>query len=433
MRRITILVALVALAAPGSALAHATLRKATPNYGQRLGASPTRIVLTFDQSVTLIPNALRVLDERGRAYAGRIRLGPEGRSIYASLRRLGRGGYTVRWQVFSRDGHIISGVYTFGVRAPAPQATEAYGASGPTATEDVVRWLAFVGLALVLGGIGFRLFVLPGAVPPRLERRFFVVSLGGAVGVIEVGVVAFLLRADGALQVPFAKFLYSDLSPLVRTRFGTAFVAMTLGFVVVTALLFLAWLTGRAVLLWPAFAVALGFASGFSLSGHSSAEPNSSSWSALADWVHLGAASLWAGGLVMLLVTVVSAPELWRTAFARFARLAPVLMALLVAAGVYLSLLRLPALGDLWTTGYGQVLIVKLSLVALALAWGGFHHFVVEPRLHRPGIASRLPRSLAGEAAVGMAVLLVAAILVNSAPPPVSGANEATPPVVSAP
>jgi putative copper export protein len=99
-----------------------------------------------------------------------------------------------------------------------------------------------------------------------------------------------------------------------------------------------------------------------------------------------------------------------------------VLIAVLVAAGTYLSFLRLDQPSDLWTTGYGRVLAVKLSLVALALAWGGFHHFVVEPRLERPGVLARLPRTLAGEAAVGMAVLLLAAILVNSKPPsPASG------------
>ena len=93
------------------------------------------------------------------------------------------------------------------------------------------------------------------------------------------------------------------------------------------------------------------------------------------------------------------------------------LIALLLAAGIYLSVLRLPELDDLWTTGYGHVLIVKLSLVAVALGWGGFHHFVVEPRLGRPHVAGRVRGSLAGETAVGLAVLLVAAFLVNSKPP----------------
>jgi putative copper export protein len=291
-----------------------------------------------------------------------------------------------------------------------------------------VRWLAFVGLALVLGGLGFRLCVLPQEpLPERLLRRFYALAIAGAVIVLEAGLLAFLLRADGALKVPFERFLYSDLSPLASTRFGTAFVAMTLGFVLVGAFVFLAWLTDRDVLLWPAFALAIVFASGFSLSGHSAGEPNSSGWSALADWTHLVAASFWAGGLAMLLLTVVSAPDLRRPAFTRFARLAPVLIALLVAAGTYLAVLRLPQPSDLWTTSYGHVLLVKLGLVALALLWGAFHHFVVEPRLDSPRVVARLPKSLAGEAAVGMAVLLLAAVLVNSAPPVPKGSAEAVP------
>jgi copper transport protein len=113
-----------------------------------------------------------------------------------------------------------------------------------------------------------------------------------------------------------------------------------------------------------------------------------------------------------------AAPELRAPAFLRFARLAPVLIALLVAAGVYLSVLRLPQVSDLWTTGYGQVLLVKLSLVALALAWGAAHHFLVAPRLECGETAGLVGRSLLGESAVAMSILLAAAVLVDSKPPP---------------
>ena len=103
----------------------------------------------------------------------------------------------------------------------------------------------------------------------------------------------------------------------------------------------------------------------------------------------------------------------------RFSRLATVLIALVLGAGTYLSIVRLPHVHDLWTEGYGRVLLVKLALVALALAWGGLHHFVIRPALERAdgGFLSRIGRSLIGESLVGVAVLLVAAVLVDSRPP----------------
>ena len=79
---------------------------------------------------------------------------------------------------------------------------------------------------------------------------------------------------------------------------------MTLGFALVTGFLFLAWLTDREVLLWPAFLLGLAFASGLSLSGHSAADAGASWKSELADWAHLSAACLWIGGLVQLVVVV---------------------------------------------------------------------------------------------------------------------------------
>jgi putative copper export protein len=106
--------------------------------------------------------------------------------------------------------------------------------------------------------------------------------------------------------------------------------------------------------------------------------------------------------------------------FLRFSRLATVLVALALAAGTYLAIVRLPAFHDLWRAGYGRVLLVKLALVSLALAWGAVHHFLVRPALERAGdgFLVRVGRSVAGEAAVGIAVLLVAAILTDSKPPP---------------
>jgi copper transport protein len=338
------------------------------------------------------------------------------------VRKLPAGAYTVRWRAISADSHVVSGVWTFGVRVPAPSVQDAYGAGGPTVAEHLVRWVWFLALALAIGALGFRLICLRGVqVPLALERRLAVTAGLGVTVALQAGIAAFSLRSEDALQLPFSRFLYGDLSPMAVTRFGRAFIVMSLGFALVLALIYLAWLLDRTVFLVPAFVLSLLFVSGLSLSGHDAVDPGSSWKSELADWVHLSAASLWIGGLATLVALVwYGAPDLRRVAFRRFSELATVSIALVLAAGVYLSVVRLPHLHDLWTVGYGQVLLVKIGLVACVLAWGGFHKFVVGPALERSegaGFLSRIGRSLAGESLLGAAVLLVAAVLVDSRPP----------------
>jgi copper transport protein len=412
MRRALVIAAVGVLALPANAFAHATLVRTSPGFAQRLQASPHTVTLSFDQYVEHVPYAIRLYSAHGEIPVPKIR--NEGRRLVASVPKLRAGGYTVRWHALSGDGHVVSGVFTFGVRARAPAVTQAFGASGPTRTEDIVRWLYFLSLALVVGGLGFRLLVARR----RLPDRFFALTGIGVFATLNVGIAAFLLRAEDALQLPFARLLYGDLSPIARTRFGAAFTAMTLGFALVAALLFLAWLTERDVFLWPAFLIGLAFVSGLSLSGHSAADAGSSWKSELADWAHLSAACLWIGGLIQLVAVVWPLmPELRRAALLAFSRLATICVGVLLLAGVYLAILRLPQLNDLWTTGYGQILLLKIGLVALAFAWGGLHKLRAVPIVARDGAVPRLRASLAGESMIGMIVLLVAAFLVNAKPP----------------
>ncbi|HEY8776801.1 MAG TPA: CopD family protein [Gaiellaceae bacterium] len=419
MKRLVLAAATMALVFPAHALAHATLLQASPGFRQRLATSPRLITLNFDQYVKALPGSVQLFSAKRAVPVGRI--WTDRFVLKASVPRLPKGPYTVRWHALSSDGHVVSGVFTFGVRANAPPLMEAFGSSGPTTTEHVVRWLYFLALALVVGGLGFRLIVLRrGPLTPPAEKRFYVIVGIGVLAAIDIGIAAFLLRAEDALQLPFGRLLYGDLAPLARSRFGDAFIAMTLGFALVAALVFLAWLTDRTVLLWPAFVVALAFTSGLSLSGHSAADAGSSWKSELADWAHLSAACLWIGGLIQLVVVVWPLmPALRRDAFLAFSRLATVCVGVLLLAGIYLAILRLPRLADLWTTGYGKILLVKIGLVALALAWGGVHKLVAVPALARDGEGAlpRLRGSLLGESMVGMAVLLAAAVLVDAKPP----------------
>ncbi len=422
--------AAVALALPAAASAHATLSSSSPEAQSSLDASPREIVLRFDQSVTAVADAIVVLARDGAVVSGPAATADGGRELRAPVNGgLPRGAYTVRWRALSADGHIISGVYTLGVGVPAPPPTEAVGAGGLTARDDVARWGSFAALAILVGPLVVLLVVLRGLDPgPRALRAFYLCAAVGAFAVIDVGIIGFVIRADNALQSSFADLLYADLTPFSeKTRFGIAFLVSLVGFGVVAALALLAWTFDIRRLLWPVLLLSLVLASGFSLSGHQATEPNSSWATQLADWLHLVAAAVWAGGVLALaLIVWPLAPALRRAAFLGFSRIAVVLVAVLVLAGTYLSIVRLPEASDLWTTSYGRLLLLKIAVVSLALAWGGVHHVFVRPRLEEGRVPSAVGRSLVGESAVAMAVLLVAAVLVNGSPPPVDADETAS-------
>jgi copper transport protein len=426
MRRLALVgaVAGAALVAPTVALAHVTLESSEPETQSRLDTGPREIRLRFNQPVTITSNAIQVLAPDGTVLSGPARTEDGGYVVVAPVSRfVDRQGYTVRWRVIGDDGHSPAGVFTFGVGVAAPPPTEAVGASGTTWRDDLARWGLFGALALLIGPLVLRLVVLRGPVPELLERRLHLVGVAAAFLVIDVGIAAFVLRASNALQLPIADLPYGDLQPFAeKTRFGVAFLAMTVGFGVVAALLLVGWVFDRLELRWPALVLSLALVSGLSLSGHQATEPNSSWLSELADWLHLVAASIWVGGVAALAFLVWPlAPALRQRAFLGFARLAVALVAAMVLAGAYLALVRLPDLNDLWETQYGRFLLLKLGIVGLALSWGAVHHFFVAPRLEA-GDDPDLRPSLVGEAAVAFAVLLAAAILTNVSPPPVEDA-----------
>ena len=107
MKRALALAVLLALAAPGAASAHATLRQTVPTFQQRLARAPAQALLRFDQRVTALPGSIRVYSAAGKLVSGPAHTAADTRRVVAPLPRLPRGAYTIRWNAISSDGHVI--------------------------------------------------------------------------------------------------------------------------------------------------------------------------------------------------------------------------------------------------------------------------------------------------------------------------------------
>ena len=116
-----------AVAAP-SALAHSALKDTSPRSGERVTTPVTVIRMTFNETISAPRIVTR--DSRQRRVAGS--LSSTGSIIeFRPTTPITGGNVTVTWQVRSRDGHAITGKWSFTVSA-ATQSSPAR--SGTTST-----------------------------------------------------------------------------------------------------------------------------------------------------------------------------------------------------------------------------------------------------------------------------------------------------------
>lgn len=107
---------LVALALTGAtpAAAHSLLLGATPAPDAVLTASPPAVVLRFNNRIEKRLSRVRLVDERGTVAAAPTRAdGETAESLEAAVPPLAPGTWRVEWQVFSIDGHVVTGSYRF--------------------------------------------------------------------------------------------------------------------------------------------------------------------------------------------------------------------------------------------------------------------------------------------------------------------------------
>jgi copper transport protein len=389
MRRLLGLILAAALIAPSSAAAHTALTGSDPAAGARLGATPTVVRLSFTERPDASLSKIDVVDGAGRPRQ-RGRLVPaagDPRTLVVPVGRLARDSYTVRYRVASKDGHVTAGSLTFGVGVAAGRAVAA--SARPVAPLEATARIAFIaGLVLVLGAVAAALGGFGGSRDLRL-----------AAGGWALAAVALVLLAEAqrrAAHVGFGTLLDSSAGEGLLRR-GAALVGAG------TALEFSRGPARRKVGLALAGAFALAAIEAHAAAGHAGA----SAGRVVFQLVHFGAAGIWLGGLVALLVGTRS-----RDAVRRFSRVAGAAFGVLVVTGALRALEEVPSPAQLFTSAYGRMILVKSLLVVpiAVFAWRN-------RRAVAAGKLGSLMRNARAEVGLAAGALLAAALLGALAPP----------------
>jgi putative copper export protein len=150
----------------------------------------------------------------------------------------------------------------------------------------------------------------------------------------------------------------------------------------------------------------------------------------LLQWLHVVAVGVWIGGLAALLLVLRGLHGEERgSAVRRMSGAAAVALALVVGTGIVRSVVEVQSWYQLGATAFGRLVILKLALVTVLALLGAANRWGNVPRAAR---AVRGLRAVAStEVLIGGAAVLVAAALVNVAPPVSVGAAAAAPQVIA--
>jgi copper transport protein len=418
IRRATYLLAALFLAAIGvlgtstAALAHATLESTSPPDGSTVAKAPATVSATFDESVGVSPDSLRVYAPNGqRADDGNTTHGNLPQQITVGLLPgLGRGTYTVAWHVISADSHPVQGAFTFSVGAPSSSVVTPASFQPPAShlvsfAFGVVRWLAYCCFALLIGAVAFVICCWPaGATRAGVLR----LTMGAWGGLAAATLAAILLQGvygadEGIGHVFWPNVLHATLYSTYGRALGARLLLVVAALFVFSVTLGSLPTGGRrarsvAAAIWAA--VTIGLASTWAVADHAGtgiqvplAVPS--------DVIHLTAIAIWIGGLVMLVTLVLRRPDSpgdprkagrrryqaataeAAQAVSRFSPIALGCVVAIVATGTYQAWRGVGTWGALFGTTYGRLLLVKIVAMCVLVALGNLARQRVQ-RLRAP-------------------------------------------------
>jgi copper transport protein len=322
---VVLLAGLWLLASGTTSQAHAVLRSSDPADGASLARAPRQVTLTFTERPEPRLSTVQVLDADGRpVQAGKA--GPvagQPFQLQVPLGALPDGTYTVAWRTVSRDdGHVTGGSFAFGVGVAAPAAGP-QGASVPAASTPppsplatAGRWLLYCGLALLVGAAATDLAVYHRQLPAGARPLLLV----GA-GLAMVGLVARVAAERAAVGASLADLVASDTGRNLAWLAAGVLASATAAGLLAARIRQLDGPDRAAVAddgqARPSDGVGRGWLAAVGLTaaaamglqvqaGHAAAPSALRLVNLLAQWLHLLAAGVWAGGLVWLLAGLLS-------------------------------------------------------------------------------------------------------------------------------
>ncbi len=254
----------------------------------------------------------------------------------------------------------------------------------------IPAWVELISLAFCTGALVCRLWVLEpshtAAIPYyknlliSIWRLLFVALAGMTI----ISIVDLLTRTAEMSGMTFRASFPLVPTVISKTHYGYFWIIGMIALV----LLWIAWWLSRRYRnsrALPGFMLCLAavFAFFLSATGHAS-DAGDFSVTEMTDWLHLLAASVWGGGLMMLSAVIL--PKITRPDDRKAAIIAGIARRFSTIAGIFVGVVAITALYNSWyfvgslaefgRTPYGLAAAAKIILLCVPLSLGAFNRYI---------------------------------------------------------
>ena len=435
MKKIWILPVLVFFLGFPLASAHPFLLDSEPGQGQNAPAGTTQIITNYSEAVEIGFSELRVYDANGNQIDNKDTAYNGGEtSLVVTTQPLEDGVYTITSKVLSKvDGHLVQAAIVFGVgdvKIDSSLLEKQENSETTFIPESIARFPGLVGQTIVLGGVIVSITIWSSQ-QTRFREVFadineqFKIKFSKIIG---IGVIATFASNFIMLGVQTWRLETSPLD-VIGTTFGTTWLIRMIITIIIIGLWF--WMEKKNEITIkgqiPLLIASLILIATTTMMGHGASTELEAPW--ILDYSHNLLSSIWIGGVIFF--AFVALPTITKTEnsikekitlslIPRFSGLFIIAIGILIITGPTLLWFLDDNVASLTDSTYGKLILIKIAIAAAMIGFGGMYQIKFLKNmndLEKLNISRKISKPLKFEAGLGIALLAVVALLVNSSLP----------------
>lgn len=439
MKKLLFILMLVLSISIPYASAHPFTEETNPSSTENAPEGITQVMVFYSEPIELDYSYLKVLDSNGNQIDNKDSKYYQGEnSLIVSTPPLEDGVYTVTSKVLSKvDGHLVDDAFIFGVgdvkiEVPLDQPKSIYDIL--FFPEAGSRFPGLVGQTIVLGAVIASLLIW-GTQSKNLIRKEIekIESAHHDKFMTFTGVGLMLVFASNiAMLAVQALRLETSAFDAIQTTFGTTWLIRMIITIVLLGVWF--WMDKKKQISKashiPMLVLSLALIGTSTMIGHGAASGQIAA--VVLDYIHNLVAAIWIGGIiyfVFILLPTFSKLEnteqekMSLVMIPRFSIAFIIAVGVVIITGPTLMWLLESDVGVIRESLYGKLIIVKIAIAAIMIGLGGFFQYKVQ-KSGKNNLASKslsihkkLKRTLKVDAALGIILLGVVALLANGTLP----------------